>query len=255
MDDRRRTTADERQWLSAVVRPPPSAVRSAAWLGAAYAVLVLAVAAGWLRSFDVSLARAAYFGLPCWTLNASQATSVLLAGELSLLYAGSLALLCALRRRARVGIWLVGLLLATVAVELCFKHGLDQPAPSAVLIGLERPDCEQVSYPLTTVSTPSSLPSGYAIRTAYFGLLVAALVAARWPRLAVPARLALGLAVLLLGATRVIVGWHWPSDVLAGLLLGAATASLALALADGFTWLRPAAAAPSPKSGAPTAGR
>jgi membrane-associated phospholipid phosphatase len=222
----------------------PGYRRSAVWLGVAYAALVLAVAAGWLRPFDLSLARAAYFGLPCWTLNASQATSVLLAGELSLLYAGALALLCARRGRAGVGVWLVGLLLTTVAVELCFKHALDQPAPSAVLVGLERPDCGQISYPLTTVSTPSSLPSGYAIRAAYFGLLVAALVGARWPPLAVPARLTLGLALLLLGATRVIVGWHWPSDVLAGLLLGAAAASLGLALADGFAWLRPAAPGP-----------
>ncbi len=212
--------------------------------GAAYAALVATVALGWARAFDVPISEAAYILQPCWMLTASQAVSPLLAGEVSLLYSGALALLCAWRRRPLASLAVVGLLLGTVAVELAFKYGLDQPPPRALLGRFERPDCFGLGYPLTSVPTPSSLPSGYAIRAAYFGLLLAALVGARWPRLTGPARWSLVPILAVLGMSRVAVAWHWASDVLAGLLLGTAFACLALALVDGFRWLRP-----------PTAGR
>jgi undecaprenyl-diphosphatase len=212
---------------------------AAAVLAAAYVALVLVVAAGWTRPLDRAIGAAAYAEQPCWLLTAGQAASPLLAGELSLVYAGALALFCAWRGRPLAGLAVVGLLLATVPVELLFKSLFEQPPPRAALGGLSRPDCFAVGYPLTSVPTPSSLPSGYAIRAAYFGLLLAALVGARRRRLATPVALVLLLAVLLLAASRVTIAWHWTSDVLAGLLLGAAYACAALALAGGFRWLHP----------------
>ena len=213
--------------------------RAAGFFGAAYAALIALVALGWVRPLDLSLAAVAYFGLPCWALSVSDAASLLLAGEVSLLYAAALALLCTWRGRPLLGLWLAGVMLATVPVEFLFKFSLHQPAPSALLGTLERPECGRLAYPLTSVSAPNTLPSGYAVRAAYFGLLSAALVGARWPRLAKPARWALMLVLALLGVTRVAIAWHWPSDVLAGLLLGAAAACLALAPADGLRWLGP----------------
>ena len=212
------------------------------------------MALGWLRPLDFSLSAAAVGGTPCWGQLASQAASPLLAGELSLLYAGAIGLLCVTRRRPWAGLALVLLLLSTVAVETTFKLFFNQPAPSLTALGVERPECWRVPYPLTSVPPevlPNSLPSGYSIRVAYFGLLLTVLIGARWPRLARPARLGLIPIVLVLGATRVAVGWHWTSDVLAGLLLGGAAAFVALALADGFRWLRPlpgedVSTAPSP---------
>jgi membrane-associated phospholipid phosphatase len=227
---------------------PPVYRRAALSFGAAYILFTLIVALGWLRSLDFSLSRAARADLPCWALNAGEAASVPLAGELSLLYVGALALLCLRHGRPLLGGWLIGLLAAIVAVEFLFKFSFYQPGPGALLSGLERPDCYRpayLTYPLISLPVPNTFPSGHAARTAYFGLLLATVLGARWPRLAGPVRLAIAALVVLLGASRVVVAWHWTSDVLAGLLLGAAAACLALALADGFRWLRPKASSAS----------
>ena len=234
---------------------PPGYRRAALCLGAAYALLTLIVALGWLRPLDLSLSRAARADLPCWALNAGEAASVPLAGELSLLYVGTLALLCLRHGRPLLGGWLIGLLVAIVAVEFVFKFAFYQPGPGALLNGLERPDCFRpayLAYPLISLPVPNTFPSGHAARTAYFGLLLAALLGARWPHLARPIRFAIAALVVLLGISRVVVAWHWTSDVLAGLLLGAAAACLALALADGFRWLRSKPRCPPMQGGSRT---
>jgi undecaprenyl-diphosphatase len=68
-----------------------------------------------------------------------------------------------------------------------------------------------------------SFPSGHTMgATVVFGALLFVL----WPRLSRPARLAAALAGVVLvgmvGASRVVLGAHWPSDVVGGVLLGAA---------------------------------
>lgn len=67
-----------------------------------------------------------------------------------------------------------------------------------------------------------SFPSGHTLHAVSF----AAIVAARHPGLAGP----LGLFALLVAASRPILGLHYPSDVLAGALIGAALAQLILVL-------------------------
>lgn len=70
-----------------------------------------------------------------------------------------------------------------------------------------------------------SFPSGHAMNTAVAGLTVTLLL---WPvlgpraRVVVPATAAV--LVVLTGADRVFLGAHYPSDVVAGVLLGAAVA-------------------------------
>ena len=219
-----------------------SHLRAAVAFGAAFLGLVLMVALGWLRPLDLALGEATRAGLPCWALNASDAASLLLAGEVSLVYVGLLALVCLWRRRPLVGLVLVGLLLASVALEFLFKFSFYQPAPHVLLINLDRPECVRppfLEYPLSGVVVPNTFPSGYAVRAAYFGLLLTALLRQRWPRLAKTAAPLLLFLAILLSATRVAIAWHWTTDVLGGLLLGAAAASLALALANNFRWLRP----------------
>jgi membrane-associated phospholipid phosphatase len=214
-----------------------SYARAAFVLLLAYVVLVVAVAAGWLRVVDLALSGSVHFSAPCWALNAAQTTSVLFEGYLSLIYAGLLALLCLHHRKPLPGIIVVGFLLLTVAVELLSKLAISQLPPQALFV--PRSDCRSASFGLMTVEMPNSLPSGFAIRLAYFGVLLAALGAASGPRVWTEIRFILLPLIALLAATRVLLAWHWTSDVVAGLLLGAAAACAVLSLVDGFSWLRP----------------
>ena len=67
----------------------------------------------------------------------------------------------------------------------------------------------------------SSFPSGHTLSTAAFATAAALCVARIWPR---AGTLAMALAVLwtgLVAVSRLVLGVHWPSDVLAAICLGA----------------------------------
>ncbi|MBC7956414.1 MAG: phosphatase PAP2 family protein [Cytophagales bacterium] len=67
----------------------------------------------------------------------------------------------------------------------------------------------------------SSFPSGHTLSTAAFSTAAALCVARVWPRAGAPA---MALAVLwtgLVAISRLVLGVHWPSDVLAAICLGA----------------------------------
>ena len=103
-------------------------------------------------------------------------------------------------------------LLASVAVEALCKEVLERPA--------------LYDGALHITAFDSSFPSGHTLRT----VIVAAAVAWRWPRISlVAAAWALAAIVLLL-----LAGWHTPSDLLGGVVLG----SLALLGARGAGALR-----------------
>jgi undecaprenyl-diphosphatase len=110
------------------------------------------------------------------------------------------------------------LLLAAVGggtiLSLLLKSGFERPRPDLVPHGAR-------------VYT-ASFPSGHAMISAVTYLTLGALLARTEARRAVRGFL-LGLAVvltLLIGASRVYLGVHWPSDVLAGWCGGAAWAAL-----------------------------
>lgn len=220
--------------------PLASLPRLVVWLGGAYLALVTLVWTGLHRPLDRALAAVLWQDVPCWGRTLGERASVVFAAELSLLYAFGLAFLCLRARRPMAGFWIVFLLLAGVGVEITFKYYFQQPAPSAFFETIGRAACGApgIAYPLTVVPTPSSLPSGYSIRATYFCLLLAAFIGGRWPRLRLIALAGLGVVALAAAASRVTVGWHWPSDVIAGMLLGACTAVFATAQAGNFVWLR-----------------
>jgi undecaprenyl-diphosphatase len=122
--------------------------------------------------------------------------------------------LCALvlRRRGRsraavtwCAAWVVG-----VAVEVLVKHVVERPpliADGHHLVGFD-----------------GSLPSGHTLRA----LIVAAAVASVWRR---PGAAALAWALTVLPLL-VVLGWHTPSDVLAGALLALAVVATAVVQLD-----------------------
>ncbi|MFO1067556.1 MAG: phosphatase PAP2 family protein [Geminicoccaceae bacterium] len=95
-----------------------------------------------------------------------------------------------------------------------------------------RPRPELVPHAMETFT--ASFPSGHAMLSAVTWLTLGALLARFQPRRRVKAYI-LSLAVLLtllVGTSRVYLGVHWPSDVLAGWSLGAAWAILCWLIAE-----------------------
>jgi undecaprenyl-diphosphatase len=116
------------------------------------------------------------------------------------------------RRRPRLATQIAVGSLGGVAAELCLKRLFKRERP-ALLVHLDK------------VSS-SSFPSGHSMASSSLYLTLA-FVASRSRRLQDLRGLSLGTAGALagaIGATRVYLGVHWPTDVLAGLALGTAWA-------------------------------
>lgn len=125
-----------------------------------------------------------------------------------------------LQGRRASALLLVGTALSAVLLSTGLKELIDRPRPDVVLH-------------LANVSSPS-FPSGHAMLSATIYLTLGALLARGVP----PGhlrRMYLGLAIgitLLVGISRVYLGVHWPTDVLAGWTLGALWAWGCWRLAD-----------------------
>jgi len=103
--------------------------------------------------------------------------------------------------------WVAAFVLA-IAVEVVFRHALTRPA-------LYRDGVHLVAF-------DTSWPSGHALRCA----LVAAALAAAWPRLRILLGIWLAAVVVLLE----LAGFHTPTDIAGGLLLGVVAAAGAVEL-------------------------
>ena len=120
----------------------------------------------------------------------------------------------ALRRKPRAAGFVAASVLGALALSLALKGAFDRPRPDAV---------PQLSYVWT-----SSFPSGHSMLSAAVYLTLGALLARFESNFLLKAH-ALAWALLLtllVGVSRVYLGVHWPTDVLAGWAAGAAWAAL-----------------------------
>lgn len=123
-------------------------------------------------------------------------------------------------RRQRHSAWFLVLSVSTgIVLGQVLKSVFDRPRPDLVPHG---------SFVYT-----ASFPSGHSMMSAIVYLTLAALLARsldRWALKAYVMFLAIG-ATLMVGISRVYLGVHWPTDVLAGWIIGAAWALLCAMLA------------------------
>lgn len=126
-------------------------------------------------------------------------------------------ILCALwlwySGRGRLGLSLLLVALVGRGISEVQKIWVDRPRPS-------------FETHLVLVKT-QSFPSGHATSSMIFYLTLALALAghSRWSRLAIGGAVVLS---LLIGTSRVMLGVHWPSDVIAGWAFGALWVLLAL---------------------------
>jgi undecaprenyl-diphosphatase len=127
------------------------------------------------------------------------------------------AIAWAASKEGREGWWFIVVAAAVIAFgdilcSVALKPLIARPRPSLALDGVRALVGRKSSW---------SMPSNHAANTA----AAAVLIARRWPRWMWPA----ALATLLVGYSRVYVGAHYPSDVLAGWAIGVALGAAASA--------------------------
>lgn len=140
-------------------------------------------------------------------------------GILALLTLAAVGFL-ALQRNGRLALYLAVAVTSGAAVSTLFKSLFDRARPDLVPHG-------QHVY-------TASFPSGHSMMAAVTFFTIGALLASAQPNLRLRAYL-LGLATLLsvaVGVSRVYLGVHWPTDVLAGWTAGTAWALLCWTVAQ-----------------------
>ena len=127
----------------------------------------------------------------------------------------SLALLCWRPTRKVGAASLLALAIGFLCTNVAVKPLIQRPRPYTAVEGL---------VPLLTSGDPNSFPSGHTCAAFAAGLAWAGTCSARW------ARVAAVVSAVCMGLSRLYVGVHYPSDVLAGALVGSLAALAALAL-------------------------
>ena len=206
--------------------PPPASLASARWLWPVLGLLALAavglvaalvdeIAEGGAFRFDdallIALRRPGHLDRPigsAWLLQSAIDLSALGGFTLQWLLGGASGLFLVYVKRRAEAAWLAGSVLGASVMNAGLKSMLHRPRPELV--------------PHLAVVSNASFPSGHAMISAAIYLTVGAMLAETQPRRT--ARIFLmafsGLLVVLIGVSRIYLGVHWPSDVLASWCLG-----------------------------------
>ena len=118
------------------------------------------------------------------------------------------AVLAQLQKRWEAWFLVIGLSGATLLVHV-LKLVLARPRPA-------------VGERLVALPPDSSFPSAHTMQATAFMLCVLLVVYRIWPQWGTLTALVAALSILLVGASRIYLQVHYPSDVLAGLVLGGA---------------------------------
>jgi len=114
-----------------------------------------------------------------------------------------------------------GLLMLGGALSAAVYQALD------LVVQRPRPDPHLVH--VVAVTPSNSFPSGHTVFFTWFSILLVVTLGRRLPRrLKAAAWVLAGLVIVATGFSRVWAGAHWPSDVLAGFLLGSGWTLLVL---------------------------
>ena len=185
---------------------------------AAVVVLTLLVAVRWspLQALDRRVVETAHRQVIAHSDLLASSRGVTHLGDPLVVTVLSLALAAWLwlRGRRRMALAVVVVRAIAMTSSSALKHAVDRPRPAF--------------HDAVAHAAGPAFPSGHALGSAALWLTVAWLVRDRMGR--GPALALAVLVPLLVGASRILLGVHWPSDVVAGLALGWCVAVVTLHL-------------------------
>lgn len=170
----------------------------------------------WLLNIDGGVLLWIQEFLRCTVLNGLFQVYTKLGDAGMLWIAVSLLMLC-FRKTRKAGLAsLLAMLLGLLCTNVALKHLVGRTRPWLVVEGLTA---------LVAEHDPNSFPSGHTCAAFAAGMAWAGALPWRW------ARTAAVIQAVCMGLSRLYVGVHYPSDVLAGALIGSLCALCALWLA------------------------